>query len=91
MNNEIFQGDNFKKINELVENNIGVLRQNQTFNQKYLRLSQAIDEAEKELNAEQKQKLNEIITLFYATEEYYFALAYSLGVKYGQELEKMVR
>lgn len=91
MNNEIFQGDNLKIVSELVEKNIGVLRQNQTFNQKYLRLSQAIDETEKDLNAEQKQKLNEIITLFYATEEYYFALAYSLGVKYGQDLEKLVR
>ena len=91
MNNEIFQGDNFKKISELVDKNIGVLRQNQTFNQKYLRLTQAIEEVEQTLNAEQKQKLNEIITLFYATEEYYFALAYSLGVKYGQELEKLVR
>ena len=91
MNNEIFQGDNLKIVSELVEKNIRILRQNQTFNQKYLRLTQAIDEIEKDLKAEQKQKLNEIITLFYATEEYYFALAYSLGVKYGQELEKLVR
>lgn len=91
MNNEIFQGDNLKIVSELVESNIGILRQNQTFNQKYLRLTQAIDEAEQNLNVEQKQKLNEIITLFYVTEEYYFALAYSLGVKYGQDLEKLVR
>ena len=89
MNNEIFQGENYKKVSELVEKNMGVLRQNQTFNHKYLRLTQAIDETEKILNEEQKQKLNEIITLFYETEEYYFALAYSLGIKYGQDLEKL--
>lgn len=37
----------------------------------------------------QKEKFNEIISLFYNTEEYYFALAYSLGVKYAKDLKKI--
>lgn len=89
METEIFQGENYKKISELVEKNIAKLRQNQKFNKKYLRLTQALDEAESMLNEQQKEKLNEIITLFYETEEYYFALAYSLGVKYGKDLENL--
>lgn len=89
MKNEIFQGDNYKKISELIDKNIPVLRQNNDFNKKYLQLTHAIDEAETMLNKTQKEKLNEIITLFYETEEYYFALAYSLGVKYGYDLEKI--
>lgn len=83
MNNEIFEGENYKKISELIDKNIPILRKNQNFNKKYLRLTQAIDEADLILNEGQKEKLNEIITLFYETEEYYFALAYSLGVKYA--------
>lgn len=89
MNNEIFQGENYKKINELIDKNIPILRQNQNFNKKYLRLTQAIDEIETMLNDGQKAKLNEIITLFYETEEYYFALAYSLGVKYAKSLNEL--
>ena len=89
METEIFQGENYKKISELVEKNIAKLRQNQKFNKKYLRLTQALDEEESMLNEQQKEKLNEIITLFYETEEYYFALAYSLGVKYGKDLENL--
>ena len=90
MNNEIFEGENYKKISELIDKNIPILRQNQNFNKKYLRLTQAIDEADSMLNEGQKEKLNEIITLFYETEEYYFALAYSLGVKYAKSLEELI-
>lgn len=89
MNNDIFQGDNYKKISELIEKNISILRQNQDFNKKYLRLTDSIDELQKDLNKVQQENLNEIITLFYQTEEYYFALAYSLGVKYGEDLLKL--
>ena len=36
------------------------------------------------LSGEQKEKFNNLIKSFYETEEYYFALSYSLGVKYGE-------
>ena len=38
---------------------------------------------------DEKYKFNEIIKLIYETEEYYFALAYSLGVKYGNEIKNL--
>ena len=52
-------------------------------------LYDTIDELEVILDDKQKEKFNEVMQLFYNTEEYYFALAYSLGVKYGKDLEKL--
>ena len=48
-----------------------------------------IDEMDVLLNDKQKQKFHEIMQLFYETEEYYFALSYSLGVKYGNDLKNL--
>ena len=79
---EIFNDDSKKFINKLVEEKIPLLRQNQDFNSKYTRLSDAIEELDKTLSIKQKDLFNEIVNLFYNTEEYYFTLSYSLGVKY---------
>ena len=48
-----------------------------------------MDKFENNLDNDQKQKFNEIITLFYNVEEYYISLAYSLGIKYGTDLDKI--
>ena len=48
-----------------------------------------MEELEKTLSETQKEQFNEIVELFYQTEEYYFAFAYSLGVKYGEKLQKL--
>ncbi len=86
---EIFNDDSKKFINKLVEEKIPLLRQNQDFNSKYTRLSDAIEELDKTLSIKQKDLFNEIVNLFYNTEEYYFTLSYSLGVKYGENLKKI--
>lgn len=65
----------------MIENKISILRQNKDFNEKYLKLIDTIDELEKILDKKQKGKLNELIKLFYETEEYYFAFSYILGTK----------
>ena len=49
----------------------------------------AIEELERTLTEEQKRQLDEIIELFYKTEEYYFAFSYTLGMKYGEELKRL--
>lgn len=85
---EIFN-DSRKIISNLVEKKISILRGNPDFNQKYIRLSDAIDELTNCLTKEQNELLDEIIKLFYQTEEYYFALSYSLGVKYGEDLKRL--
>lgn len=86
---QIFENENYKLISNLVEEKISILRQNKEFNQKYKTLMQKIDELSVVLEGEPKEKLEEIIKLFYETEEYYFALSYSLGVKYGEDLAKI--
>ena len=73
--------EDYKIISEMIENKISILRQNKDFNEKYLRLTDTIDELEKILDKKQKEKLNELIKLFYETEEYYFAFSYILGTK----------
>lgn len=86
---KIFDNENYKFISELVESKIPILRQNKKFEEKYLRLSNAVEELENELSENQKQQFDEIIKLMHETEQYYFALSYSLGVKYGEELKEI--
>lgn len=86
---EIFNNEDYKFISNLIENKLPILKQNKDFKNKYSRLSDAIEELEKILSNEQKEKFDEIIELFYKTEEYYFAFSYSLGVKYGNDLKRL--
>ena len=86
---EIFNNEDYKFISNLIENKLPILKQNKDFKNKYSRLSDAIEELEKILSNEQKEKFDEIIELFYKTEEYYFAFSYSLWVKYGNDLKRL--
>ena len=86
---EIFNNEDYKYISNFVEEKLPILRQNKKFNEKYLNLTDTIEKLEKTLSVQQKEQLDEIIKLFYETEEYYFAFSYSLGIKYGKELEKL--
>lgn len=89
MEKEIFKKDNYKYISEYVEKKLPILRENKEFESKYIRLTEVMEELEKTLSETQKEQFNEIVELFYKTEEYYFAFVYSLGVKYGEELQKL--
>ncbi len=84
---EIFNDDNYKHISNFIEDKIPILRQNEDFNKKYMEQSDLIDKLNRTLSGEQKENFNTLVKLFYETEEYYFALSYSLGVKYGENLK----
>lgn len=84
---EIFNDDNYKYISDFVESKIPILRENEEFNKKYIKQNDLIDSLNEMLSGEQKEKFNNLIKSFYETEEYYFALSYSLGVKYGESLK----
>ena len=86
---EIFNNDDYKFISNFVEHKITILKENKEFKKEYLRLTDAIKELENTLSKQQNKKLNEIIQLFYKTEEYYFAFSYMLGMKYGEELKEI--
>lgn len=86
---DIFNNEEYKVISNLVEKKISILRENEDFNKKYKRLTDLMEEFEKTLSIKQKEQFSEIVQLFYKTEEYYFVLSYSLGVKYGEDLKKI--
>lgn len=86
---EIFKNEDYQIINNLIEKKLPILKENRDFNKKYTRLFDEMEKLEKTLSKEQKEQFEEIIKLFYETEEYYFALSYSLGVKYGEDLKKL--
>ena len=86
---EIFNNEIKDFINNLVEEKLPILKENTDFKEKYLRLSDAMDELDKTLSKNQKELFDEIVDLFYATEKYYFTLSYSLGLKYGEDLKKI--
>ena len=86
---DFFENGDYKLITNLINEKLETLKKYKDFNEQYTKLYDEIDELEVLLNDNQKDKLHEITKLFYNTEEYYFALAYSLGVKYGKDLEKL--
>ena len=85
----LFSNEDYKIINNLIEKRLPILKENKDFNKKYTNLFDAMEKLEKTLSQEQKEQFDEIVQLFYETEEYYFALSYSLGVKYGEDLKKL--
>lgn len=86
---EIFNNHNYKFISDYVEQKLPILKENQNFKAEYLRLTDAMEELEQTLSKQQKEQFDEIVQLFYKTEEYYFAFSYSLGVKYGEDLKRI--
>ena len=90
---EIFNNDNYKFIsnfyNNIEEKILPILKENQNFKAEYFRLTDAMEELEQTLSKQQKEQFDEIVQLFYKTEEYYFAFSYSLGVKYGEDLKRI--
>ena len=86
---DIFNNEDYKFISNFIEDKIHILKENENFQKDYLRLTDAIEELEQTLSPEQKNRLNEILQLFYKTEEFYLAFSYSLGVKYGTDLKSL--
>ena len=85
----IFNDNTYLHISDLIEEKIEILKQNEDFKNKYLRLTDLIENIDKNIQETYKEQFNEMIELFYTTEKYYFALAYSLGVKYGEDLKEI--
>lgn len=86
---EIFNNSDYKFISDFVESKIPILKENDSLKKDYLRLTDAIEELEASLPPAQKNQFDEIIQLFYRTEEFYFAFSYSLGLKYGTDLKNL--
>lgn len=86
---DFFENGDYKFISDLLHEKMYILRNCEDFDEKYMKLYDTIDELDMILEDERKQKFNDIIELLYDIEEYYFALIYSLGIKYGMDLVKI--
>ena len=86
---DFFENGDYKLIANIIDKKIGILKNVEGFNKQYLRLYDAIDEMQVLLEDKQIEKFDEILKLFYSLEEYYLALAYSLGVKYSNDLKNI--
>lgn len=86
---EFFENGDYKFVTNLINERMEKLKECEDFNNKYQKLYYLMDDIELLFDDKQKEKFNEIVKLFYETEEYYFALAYSLGVKYGKDLKNL--
>lgn len=91
MDNKIdfLENGDYKLIMNLLNDKMSVLKSCNGFNEQYTKFFDVMEDIEDTLNEKQKEKFNEFITLIYSIEEYYFAFVYSLGVKYGQDLERI--
>lgn len=85
---DIFNNDDYKFVSNFVENKSSVLRNNNNFNEKYLQLSSLIDKLDLALSGNEKDEFDKTIKLFYELESYYFAFAYLLGFKNGNDFRK---
>lgn len=86
---DFFENGDYRLITNLINDKMEKLKEYKDFNEKYTKLYDSIDEMDEILEDSQKYKFNEIMKLIYETEEYYFALAYLLGVKYGNEIKNL--
>ena len=86
---DFFENGDYKYVTNLVNERIEKLKKCEEFNKKYQKLYDLMDDIELLFDDKQKEKFNEIVKLFYDLEEYYFALAYSLGIKYGNDLKNL--
>ena len=86
---ELFDNDLISKINDFVENKSNLLNEIEDFKEKDKLLYLNMEEFIKTISNEDKNKFDQIIKLMYQIEEYYIALSYILGSKYGENIEKV--
>ena len=91
MNNskELFDKDTISYINQFVESKDELIKDAKDFKEKDDMLCLYMEDLENKLSKENKEKFDKVIKLMYQVEEYYIALAYMLGSKYGNNIEKL--
>ena len=91
MNNDekLFDKDMVSNINQFVESKEALLKNIKNFKEKDKMLCLCMEGLENDLSKDNKEKFDKVIKLMYQVEEYYIALAYVLGNKYGRNIEKI--
>ena len=86
---ELFDQEMVENISNLVEEKMKVLKEVEDFRIKDKKLSNTMEELENALPDELQEKFDDVMRLTYQVEDYYFTLAYLLGMKYGEKMNKM--
>lgn len=81
--------DMVETISNFVELKIDMLKSVPDFKEKDSLFSANMEELDQSLPEDLKEKFDELIRLNYQLEDYYFALAFLLGSKYGDFIGRM--
>lgn len=87
---KIFDQDMVSSVNNFIESKIDKLEKVKDFSEKNKRLTMNIENLDEKMPKDLKDTFDEMLRLTYQIEEYYFTLAYLLGAKYGEQLEKLL-
>ena len=86
---ELFDKEMVENISNLVEDKMKILKEVKDFREKDKKLSACMEELDNLLPEDLQEKFDEVMRLNYQVEDYYFTLAYLLGIKYGEKTSKM--
>lgn len=86
---ELFDEEMVENISNLVEDKMRILREVRKFNEIDQKLSNTMEELDSKLSEDLREKFDDVMRLNYQAEDYYFTLAYLLGMKYGEKTSKI--
>ena len=86
---KLFNDESISTISNIVEEKMHLLKNISNFNDKEKSLAMNLEIFEKDLSTELKEKFDTVMKLTYQIEEYYFTLAYFMGMQSGKTYEKL--
>ena len=85
----LFDKESMEHINDIIESKMFILKNIPDFNEKEKDLYDRMDRLEQSLSSDLEKDFGNIMRLTYQLEDYYFVLAYLLGIKHGKQIEKL--
>ena len=86
---ELFDKDSMDHIIDIIEDKMSVLKKIPDFNEKEKMLYDNMEIIENSLPEDLEAIYGNIMKLTYQLEDYYFTLAYLIGLKHGKEIAKL--
>ena len=87
---KIFEKEIVSHISSFIEEKTEKLKEVKDFAEKDKKLAMNMETLDEKIPDELRKNFDEMVRLTYQIEEYYFTLAYLLGAKYGEQLEKLL-
>ncbi len=87
--NNLFDKETITNISKLVEEKMPELNQVSEFKKCDQNFALALESFENYLSEDLSKKFDDLVNLHYKVLDYYFTLAYFLGIKHGKQIEKL--